>query len=533
MKKLEQISQEKLISNYGGVGSIIETNTNGSLKVSDYDNWRCYNQRRNNNLNEIIDNRLLSLVRQTYPNRNVHLVSIPTPDLSQNVYYAGNDDIKDTITADRFPKWYFCPNCHRLEKLESWARLWVEHPPKPNQRRGRNARNTRNNRTEQEYYKNEPICYVDNRKLEQVRFVMASLDTGEIKDIPFDCLFSTQPDGNVWNIEQLYVNNIFYKTIRNRDGLDAIYIEHRDENNIGRNIYMSSIDRCYLVYNGHTYKMAMKGSQSLYFPNIVRSIYIPYNEGDNFATIDELELQEFRFLTNGENYRNNLLVTADENLVIRRKPELDGRVPLISNISAIERLKETSVLLSYSRLGRNSEEMDWYNCTTQAIERTNPHLKYPFRGDINAQTWIPAVESYGEGLLFEMDTVNLQVIHTLCHIIMKEMEFQCGYPLTSLKEKIYIDNDNNRAGFIIYTIGGSEGSYGGLISLTDSEKIVNLIQSGCERAKHCPNDPICLNDNAHCFACLDLPETSCCKFNNDLNRRQFLEFLENTINHQE
>ena len=107
---------------------------------------------------------------------------------------------------------------------------------------------------------------------------------------------------------------------------------------------------------------------------------------------------------------------------------------------------------------------------------------------------------------------------------MKEMEFQCGYPLTSLKEKIFIDNGNNIAGFLIYTIAGSEGSYGGLISRTDDRRIIRLIERGAERAKHCTNDPICINDgDAHCFACLDLPETSCCKFNQDLNRRIFLE----------
>lgn len=33
MRKLEQIQLNKLISAYGGVGSIIETNTNGSLII--------------------------------------------------------------------------------------------------------------------------------------------------------------------------------------------------------------------------------------------------------------------------------------------------------------------------------------------------------------------------------------------------------------------------------------------------------------------------------------------------------------------
>lgn len=55
-------------------------------------------------------------------------------------------------------------------------------------------------------------------------------------------------------------------------------------------------------------------------------------------------------------------------------------------------------------------------------------------------------------------------------------------------------------------------------------KIIDLINRGAERARYCPNDPICsLEHEAHCFACLDLPETACIKFNAKLNRKLFLE----------
>ena len=68
MKKLEQIQLNKLISAYGGVGSIIETNTNGSLIILPYDKWKCF-EHINNNPMEIMDNRLLSYVRtHGYPN---------------------------------------------------------------------------------------------------------------------------------------------------------------------------------------------------------------------------------------------------------------------------------------------------------------------------------------------------------------------------------------------------------------------------------------------------------------------------------
>ena len=42
MKKLEEIQRRKVISAYGGSGSIIETLENGSLLIDDYDRWPCY-----------------------------------------------------------------------------------------------------------------------------------------------------------------------------------------------------------------------------------------------------------------------------------------------------------------------------------------------------------------------------------------------------------------------------------------------------------------------------------------------------------
>ena len=56
-------------------------------------------------------------------------------------------------------------------------------------------------------------------------------------------------------------------------------------------------------------------------------------------------------------------------------------------------------------------------------------------------------------------------------------------------------------------------------------KILKLIEAATDRAKDCPNDPICMNEKGHCFACVDLPETSCEKFNNYLSRVVFNKYL--------
>lgn len=516
MRKLEQIQVNKLISAYGGVGSIIETNTNGSLLVLPYDKWECFKDNRLNNASTAKDPRLLNFVNNYGYIHVNRLVLIPTPDLSGRVYKAGANDIQQTVSTKFFPEWYYCPRCRKLKKYNDWKHSW-------------GVKFNDNN----SFSTNSPACCFCSEMrgngyrrvlLQQVRFVMASLESGDIKDVPFDKLWNTVPQNGVWNTDGDPSKELKYKTLPNGDGLNAIYINN---STTGKNINLSLIERNYIVNNGKAYKMIVKGSNSLYFPNIVRSLYIPTIEGDNlqYNTEEELNLSEFTYLIDDNNYINGMIVMDD--LVVKRT-DMSSR--FISRISRIERLKETSVLLSYSRIEKGGETREWYDLNNNRVETMRTAIRRPFSDNFNHPTWMPVVEDYGEGILFEVEYEKLdevdveEFVHTFCHIIMKEMEFQCGYPLTSLKEKIYFDNENKRAGFIIYTIAGSEGSYGGLVSLTDNDKIIKLIERGTERAKNCPNDPICINETeSHCFACLDLPETSCIKFNKSLNRKRFIE----------
>jgi len=71
-----QHSRSKHISNYGGVGSIIET-TDCSIIIETFDNWGYSNL--NEELSKFIlkDDRLLQRLKIRFPNLK-HLVSIPT-----------------------------------------------------------------------------------------------------------------------------------------------------------------------------------------------------------------------------------------------------------------------------------------------------------------------------------------------------------------------------------------------------------------------------------------------------------------------
>ena len=58
-----------------------------------------------------------------------------------------------------------------------------------------------------------------------------------------------------------------------------------------------------------------------------------------------------------------------------------------------------------------------------------------------------------------------------------------------------------------------------------SEKINDIIDRAIQRARDCPNDPICEAEHGHCFACVDIPETACEQFNTKLGRDVFNEII--------
>ena len=187
---------------------------------------------------------------------------------------------------------------------------------------------------------------------------------------------------------------------------------------------------------------------------------------------------------------------------------------------------------------------------------------------------LPANQSFGEGLFFEFDmtavdnwaTANNDVfqirynqpegdigkdlkeemeqygaprfylLHTFSHIIMKALEFSCGYPTASLQERLYYSD--RMCGVLIYTADGSEGSMGGLVWQGQPELIRRIIKSSLNKAQECSSDPLCWENEdqlnlAACFSCCLVSETSCEKRNLGLDRRALVDpefgFFKNLI----
>jgi len=183
--------------------------------------------------------------------------------------------------------------------------------------------------------------------------------------------------------------------------------------------------------------------------------------------------------------------------------------------------------------------------------------------DKSAQRWLPAIRVRGEGIYLEINHKRLEewerdnadalasriahmqvpdgmlssdagdltagvsprfvAIHTLAHLIINRLVYECGYGSASLRERLYVGTsaDNPMAGILIYTAAGdSEGTMGGLVRMGRPKRLEQLIVRAVEQAQWCSTDPVCMEagrggqgpescNGAACHDCALLPETSC------------------------
>jgi hypothetical protein len=252
---------------------------------------------------------------------------------------------------------------------------------------------------------------------------------------------------------------------------------------------------------------------------------------------------------------------------------LQGMVPTeiagwICRVGLVERLCETRAFYGFDRLDGSR---------TPLAEMPTSAMKQLFRfpPENPAERWLPAVEVYGEGLYFELHEDRLKqwleensawirsriddafaarlqescwamaplqpatvqwaarflLVHTLAHILITQLVFECGYSTASLRERLFISDDPQApmAGFVIYTAAGdSEGTLGGLVRLGQPRLLGPVFERAISRASWCSADPVCsenlggqgsrLVNLAACHACCLLPETCCETINQGLDR---------------
>ena len=228
----------------------------------------------------------------------------------------------------------------------------------------------------------------------------------------------------------------------------------------------------------------------------------------------------------------------------------------------IDKLKKITVQTSFTRnepididsILQNQNEYE-YAVQRQSVSKNNFETKT-----------LPALESYGEGILFVLNEQKLKqweqqeeviertekiklnaknadwkshqiiaksltprkvLIHTLSHLLIREFEYVCGYPASSLSERLYVSETMH--GFLISAFDGTDGYLGGLSNLcNDIENLNNIISSAIFRATDCSSDPICIESEgqgvgqlnlAACHSCTLTPETTCELSNLYLDRK--------------
>ena len=219
-------------------------------------------------------------------------------------------------------------------------------------------------------------------------------------------------------------------------------------------------------------------------------------------------------------------------------------------VSLVPRLREVRVLTGFSRV-RPADTP-----TTVNYEQLwGGPIPEPVPGDSRVG-WLPAYEVFGEGILFQFrdDTVaewerdiyemvaarpmgrtrDLRgfLVHTLAHAIMRAAAPYSGYPLPSLRERIY-DTDK-RLAFLVYTSDGDlQGTLGGLVDLGRPGRLESLMEDAIDRIRWCTTDPVCIEDGINlgradttlpgaCHHCLLVPETSCERANRKLDRASLI-----------
>lgn len=189
------------------------------------------------------------------------------------------------------------------------------------------------------------------------------------------------------------------------------------------------------------------------------------------------------------------------------------------------------------------------------------------RPDVGAsEPWLPASEVFGEGIVLALNfdllerwsseippeeksalveleerrvsenfwflpTVDpIQIaIHTLSHLLLRQLTFECGYSSSSLRERLYFSRESRHSAIMIYTADGdSEGSLGGLVRQGRADRFAQSIWEAIDRGGWCSSDPVCTEtagqglggfNRAACHACSLVSETSCTCANTMLDRR--------------
>ena len=253
-------------------------------------------------------------------------------------------------------------------------------------------------------------------------------------------------------------------------------------------------------------------------------------------------------------------VPIDEDFHARRLPDTIWRhSPVSDNIEAVyqlHRLREVMALVGFTRFEAMTPDINGeYD---HEVERAPLALE---------PQWFPAVENRGEGIFLHVRAhaiaswmqrpaviqriAALQVgheqwkakrqtkhefaggpyilLHTLAHMLLQSLALRCGYPMSAIRERIYVDHTEQRYGLLLYTGSpDASGTLGGLVQ--QARAIEEHLGAALRSGMLCSNDPICAQHTpddrlegrwllgAACHGCTLIGESSCEMRNGYLDR---------------
>ncbi|TFD91228.1 DUF1998 domain-containing protein [Cryobacterium serini] len=252
---------------------------------------------------------------------------------------------------------------------------------------------------------------------------------------------------------------------------------------------------------------------------------------------------------------------------VRPVPVASDLQPVTSHVVAVERVKKANAFIGFTRIDALDRVGDAPGRIAPLVQSGKPK-------------WVPATEDRGEGVFlrfdedivaaWEDDVLESKVwqahvaanernvkrrqsltavemvaadrlppprywaLHTMSHLLIREMAMSSGYGSASLTERLYAwradDEREAAAGILIATTSpDSEGTLGGLVDIARTDRLVKVFSDALRRAERCSSDPICAHrvpsgqedflHGAACHFCVFVSETSCEKANRFLDRR--------------
>jgi hypothetical protein len=275
------------------------------------------------------------------------------------------------------------------------------------------------------------------------------------------------------------------------------------------------------------------------------------------AEREALRVTEYRQLVSSKPEQLGDIPLPEETFHARRIPH--SAMPGVAQIVLAKKLRHVRVQVGFTRLQAATANLQGeFDLAVRSAPLTL------------TREWLPASEIRGEGIFIELDEsavhawemrpatvardeelrvgyelwreqkgiemafpgARFYLLHSLSHLLMTALSLECGYPSSSLAERLFCASHESglpMAGILLMTGSPSaEGTLGGLVE--EGRRLNAHLHRALEMARLCSNDPVCAQhtpkndlverhlEGAACHGCLYVAECSCERFNNFLDR---------------